>query len=163
MLIKQIQEKLLFLSHKLLFFANFSSLLFVLSFFLLFSHHGSISKQNTHLGWTWKITVITSLIWNLNVQVRKTSVGEDWHCFGQSVQKSSSESNDCFVSSYRLSKCQSLPTTTLLRTPKDLENKIPPRYVTNGFNPFAMITVWQAILKTKWCTVIGYCLVRVLQ
>lgn len=46
-LIKQIHEKLLFLSHKLLFFASFSSLLFVLSFFLLFSHHGSISKQNT--------------------------------------------------------------------------------------------------------------------
>ena len=153
MLIKQIQEKGLFLSRKLLFFANFSSLLFVLSFFLLFSHHGSISKQNTHLGWTWK----------MNVQVRKTSVGEDWHYFGQSVQKSSSESNDCFVPSYRLPKHQSLPTTILLRTPQDLENKIPPRYVTHGFKPFAMITVWQAILKTKWCTVIGYCLVRVLQ
>lgn len=48
-LIKHIHEKLVFLSHKLLFFASFSSLLFVLSFFLLFSHHGSISKQNTFM------------------------------------------------------------------------------------------------------------------
>lgn len=60
--------------------------------------------------------------------MRKTSVGEDWHYFGQSVQKSSSESNDCFVPSCRLSKRQSLLTTILLRTPQDLENKIPPRY-----------------------------------
>jgi len=60
--------------------------------------------------------------------VRKTSVGEDWHYFGQSVQKSSSESNDCFIPSCRLSKRQSLLTTILLRTPQDLENKIPPRY-----------------------------------
>ena len=93
------------------------------------------------------LNTFTSLIRNLIVQTRKTSVGE--------------ESNDCFVASYRLSKHQSLPTTTLLRTPQDLENNIPPRYVTHGFKPFAKITVWQAIFKTKWCTVIGYCLVRV--
>lgn len=131
-LIKQIHEKLLVLSHKLLFFASFSGLLFVLSFFLLFSHHGSISKQNTFKMDTKNNNyyvlilnvIVQSLIWlsrwERPVLVR-TFIILDNQCRSHLLQSQ-------MTVSFLPADCQSLLTTILLRTPQDLENKIPLRY-----------------------------------